>query len=129
MSYLSNGEESAKRDHGNEFRGSKNGGREVWGGLKLPEKLKFFGDPRWPPPPLGRPDPGESGGGWPRKLTGGIVWMSPSSCSVRVAGGWPVVPPLVQTPTARKWSNDLTWCSRFWRVVPRVLELKRVFWG
>ena len=22
-------------------------------------------DPRWPPPPLRRPDPGESGGGWP----------------------------------------------------------------
>ena len=33
-SYLSNGEESAKRDHGNEFKGSKNGGREVWAGLK-----------------------------------------------------------------------------------------------
>ena len=29
--------ESAKRDHRNEFRGSKNGGKELWGGLKLPE--------------------------------------------------------------------------------------------
>ena len=26
-----------KRDHGNEFRGSKNGGREVWVGLEWPE--------------------------------------------------------------------------------------------
>ena len=24
-------------DHGNEFRGSKNGGKELWGGLKCPE--------------------------------------------------------------------------------------------
>ena len=24
-------------DHGNEFRGSKNCGREVWGGLKWPD--------------------------------------------------------------------------------------------
>ena len=30
----------------------------------------------------------------------------------RVAGGRPVVPPLVQTPTARKWfKNGLTRCS------------------
>ena len=24
-------------DHANEFRGSKNGGKELWGGLKWPE--------------------------------------------------------------------------------------------
>ena len=28
-----------KRDHGNEFRGSKNGGRKVWVGLKWPENV------------------------------------------------------------------------------------------
>ena len=33
-SYLSNGEESEEKDHGNEFRGSKNGGRGVWVGLE-----------------------------------------------------------------------------------------------
>ena len=33
-SYLSNGEKYAKRDHGNEFKGSKIGGREVWVGLE-----------------------------------------------------------------------------------------------
>ena len=37
LSYLSNGEESAKRDHLNEFRGSKNGGNELWVGRKWPE--------------------------------------------------------------------------------------------
>ena len=26
-----------KKDHGNEFRGSKNGGKEVWVGLEWPE--------------------------------------------------------------------------------------------
>ena len=40
LSYLSNSEESAKRDHENEFRGSKNGGREVWVGLKWLENAE-----------------------------------------------------------------------------------------
>ena len=35
--YLSNGEESEENDHGNEFRGSKNGGREVWVSLEWPK--------------------------------------------------------------------------------------------
>ena len=26
-----------KKDHGNEFKGSKNGGKELWGGLKWPK--------------------------------------------------------------------------------------------
>ena len=37
LSYFSNGDESGEKDHGNEFRGSKNGGKELWGGLKWPE--------------------------------------------------------------------------------------------
>ena len=37
LSYLSNGDEYGEKDHGNEFRGSKNGGREVWFGLEWPE--------------------------------------------------------------------------------------------
>ena len=60
-------------------------------------------------------------------LPAGSFGCPPPPCPARVAGGRPVVPPLVQTPTARKWSNSPTWCSRFWRVFPRVLELKRVF--
>ena len=36
----------------------------------------------------------------------------PPPCPARVASGRPVVPPLVQTPTARKWfKNCLTRCS------------------
>ena len=38
---LSNGNESGEKDHGNEFRGSKNGGREVWVGLEWPENDKI----------------------------------------------------------------------------------------
>ena len=34
---LPNGQESAKRDHEDEFRRSKNGGKELWGGLRWPE--------------------------------------------------------------------------------------------
>ena len=30
-----------KRDHANEFRGSKNGGKEVWVGLKWPKNTKI----------------------------------------------------------------------------------------
>ena len=36
----------------------------------------------------------------------------PPPCPARVASGRPVVPPLVLTPTARKWfKNGLTQCS------------------
>ena len=41
LPYLSNGDESREKDHGNEFRGSKNGGREVWVGLKWLENDKI----------------------------------------------------------------------------------------
>ena len=42
LSYLSNGEESAKSDHVNEFIGSKNGANEVWVGLRWPENTKIW---------------------------------------------------------------------------------------
>ena len=41
LSYLSNGDESGEKDHRNEFRGSKNGGREEWVGLEWPENGKI----------------------------------------------------------------------------------------
>ena len=34
-------------------------------GLKWPKNQENTGDPRWPPPPLHRLDPGSSGRGWP----------------------------------------------------------------
>ena len=40
--YLSKGDESGEKDHGNQFRGSKNGGRDVWVGLKWPENDKIW---------------------------------------------------------------------------------------
>ena len=55
-------------DHENEFRGSKmvEMSYGVAGtGQKFPENQEITGDPWWPPPPLRRPDPGASGGGWP----------------------------------------------------------------
>ena len=42
LSYLSNGDESGEKDHENEFRGSKNGGREVWVGLEWLENDKIL---------------------------------------------------------------------------------------
>ena len=45
-------------------------------------------------------------------LPAGSSGCPPPPSLARVAGGWPVVPPLVQTPTARKWfKNGLTRCS------------------
>ena len=41
LPYLSNGDESREKDHGNEFRGSKNGVNELWVGLKWPENTKI----------------------------------------------------------------------------------------
>ena len=40
-SYLSNGDEFGEKDNGNEFRGSTNGGKEVWVGLKWPKNTKI----------------------------------------------------------------------------------------
>ena len=52
-------------DHGNEFRGSKNGGKELWGGLKWPENQENTGDSRCSRRRVRRPDPDASGGNWP----------------------------------------------------------------
>ena len=77
-------------DHGNEFRGSRNGGKEVWVGLKWPENTKNPATQVGGRRRLRRPDPGESGGGWPENFTGVVVWSSYSSlsgaCIVVVAG-------------------------------------------
>ena len=48
LSYLSNSDESGEKDHGNEFRGSKNGGNELWGDLKWPEMAKKSRNARLP---------------------------------------------------------------------------------
>ena len=78
LPYLSNGDEYGEKDHGNEFIGSKNGGKEVWVGLKWPENTKirlpklaaaaaFAGLIRVRPETVGREilPPRSSGGGAP----------------------------------------------------------------
>ena len=103
-----------KKGHGNEFRGSKNGGREVWVDRKWPESQEKSGDPRWPPPQLRRPDPGESGGGWPGNFTCVIVWRScfplaGAGCRW-LAGDVSFGPKLHGSQMGQ---NDPTRCSRF----------------
>ena len=46
----------------------------VGNGLKWPKNEENSEDPLWPPPPLHRPDPSASDGGWPGNFTGVIVW-------------------------------------------------------
>ena len=105
--------ESAKRDYGNKFRGSKNGGKELWGGLQWPENRKiwrqteaaavvFSGQISAHPASVGREISRSafSGGDAPPRLA-------------RVALWWPVVPLFVQSPTACNGQNDPTRVHKF----------------
>ena len=98
-------------------------------GLKWPKNQERFGDPRWPPPPLRRPDSSASGGGWPGNFTGVIVRRLRTSlagaCCRLMACGASFGPKLHGSQIGQ---NDPTRCSRFWRIFPRVLEFKMVFW-
>ena len=86
-----------KRDHGNEFRGSKNGRREVWVGLEWPENRKIqlptvaaaaaLAGPIWGRPVMVRRET------WPGRSSGGGAPPWPT----RVARGWPVTPPTSKT--------------------------------
>ena len=80
-------------DHGNEFRGSRNGGREVWVGLEWSENRKIrrptvaaaavFAGQIWARPAVVRREisrPTSSGGGAP-------------PCPACVARWWPKCPP------------------------------------
>ena len=94
-SYHSNGDESREKDHGNEFRRSKNYGREVWIGLKWPENGKiwrpkvvaaitFAGPIRARPAAVGREisRPRLSGGGappWPARVARGWQESAPTA--------------------------------------------------
>ena len=86
-----------KRDHGNEFRGSKNGGREVWVGLEWPKNIKIrrptmaavalFAGSIWARPSVVRSDILST------TSSGGVAPPWP----VHVARGWPVSPPTAKT--------------------------------
>ena len=99
-------------------------------GLKWSKSEEKSGDPRWPPPPLRRPYSGASGGGWPGNFIGVIVRRScfplVGACCRWLAGDASFGPKLHGSQMGQ---NDPTRCARFWRVFPRVLELKMVFWG
>ena len=82
-------------DHVDEFRGSKNGGKELWGGLKWSENRKilrqtevaavvFSGQIQARPASVGREisRPASSCCGAPPRSARVVVW-------------WPVVPPFV----------------------------------
>ena len=98
--YLSNGEESAKKDQGNEFRGSKNGGREVWVGLEWPKNSKIrqpkvaaavaFACPIWACLAAVRREIS-----WPRSSGGGApTWVA------RASRGFPETSPTAKTRLA-----------------------------
>ena len=101
-------------------------------GLKWPKNQENSGDPRWPPPPplFHRPDPSASGGNWLGNFTCVIVRRScfplAGACCRWLAGDASFGPELHGSQIGQ---NNPTRCSRFWRVFPRVLELKMVFWG
>ena len=89
-----------KKDHGNEFRRSKNGGREVWVDLEWPKNGEFwrptlaaaaaFADPIW-----ARPTAVHREISWPRSPGGGAPpWPA------RVSRRWPKTSPTAKTRLA-----------------------------
>ena len=86
-------------------------------GLKWPKNQETSGDPQWPPPPLRRPDPGASGGGWPGNFTGAIVQRScfPLACACCrwLAGDASFGTKLHGSQMGQ---NDLTRCGEFFLV-------------
>ena len=89
-----------QKDHVNEFRGSKNGGREVWVGLEWPENEEnrrptvaaatvFAGPIRARPATVDREI-------WPVRSPGGGVptWVA------RASRGWPEMSPTAKTHLA-----------------------------
>ena len=87
-------------DHGNVFRGSKNGGRKVWVGLKWPKNIKIrrptvaaaaaFAGPIWERPAVVRLEI------WPARSSGGGAPPWPAC----VARGWPKTPLTAKTRLA-----------------------------
>ena len=123
LSYLSNNEESAKRHHGNEFRGSKNGGNEVWVGLKWPQNIKirlpkfaaaaaFAGPIRVRPAAAGREIlPAWSSGRPPPP------WPAHLQC------WWPKSLPRMKPDRPKNGQNDLVWGFRVFGIFSWVLVL------
>ena len=63
-----------------------------------------------------------------------ILLTAESGCPLppwpaRVAGGWPEVPPSVQSSMTRRWLNGPTCVPGLESFFPRVLEAQELFWG
>ena len=88
-SYLANSEESEEKDHGNEFRGSKNGGKGVWVGLGWPENGQMAGILKTAAADFERPIPARPPAAWPE------IWPAESpggggpTCQARGPRRWP----------------------------------------
>ena len=80
LSYLSNGEEYEKRDHENEFKEFKNGGRQVWVGLESAGSI--WARPTVVHREISRP---------------GSSHLDPPPWPAHVQGGWPKSPPTAET--------------------------------
>ena len=100
LSYLSNVEESAKKNHWNEFRGSRNGVRKVWVGLEWPKNEEnrrptVAAAAAFAGPIRGRPT-----------AIGGEIWparsprLAPPPWPARVQGWWPESSPTTKTRLA-----------------------------
>ena len=84
-------------DHENEFRGSKNGGREVWVGLYRPKNAE-----KWLPKVAVAL--AFAGSIWARPVAvrreisrPGSSHLAPPPCPASVQGGWPELPPTAET--------------------------------
>ena len=93
-------------DQGNELMGSKNGGNELWGGLKWSENGRKSG--KLPVTQGGRrrrfagPIPTRPAADGREILPAAASGCPLPPCPARVAGGWPEVPPSVRSSTARR---------------------------
>ena len=99
-SYLSNGEESEEKDHGNEFIGSQNEGRDVCVGLKWTKnseirRPKVAAAAAFASPIRARPAAVGHEISWLRSPGGGApTWVA------RASRGWPEKSPTAKTRLA-----------------------------
>ena len=99
-------------------------------GLKWPENQEKPGNPRWPPPPLRRPDPRASSGRWPGNFAGVTVrrWRTylAGACCRWLAGDTSFGPKLHGSQMVQ---NDPIRVHMFWRISLGFWSSRWVFWG
>ena len=119
-------------DHGNEFRGSKNGGKELWGGRKWPEMAEKVKNSPVITVAAATASPARSGRIWRRlavKFYGRhrpVVAHLMVRCVYSNSGRWCLV--WFNLPRRANGQNDPT-RSRFEELLPRVFGAQKVSWG